>query len=197
MNFLAHAWLADQCGSSLAGNIMGDFVRGRLEDRFPLEIRRGIHLHRAVDAFTNDHPATARAIDIFTGHRRLIAAIVLDIANDHFLASTWSCWHREPLPDFTARVYKDLQAQPQPLPGRLDWMADVMRDEDLLAGYADPEQFKVALERTAYRLKDPSAMAGTAEVVLMHRDYLYECFEDLLPDVRDHAWKIYTESAHG
>ena len=56
MNYLAHLYLAEQTSEGLLGSLLGDFVKGRLESRFPEAVRRGIVLHRAIDTFTDAHP---------------------------------------------------------------------------------------------------------------------------------------------
>ena len=175
---------------------MGDFVRGAPEGNFSPGICAGIHLHRAVDGFTNDHPETSRALDLFPDHRRMVAAIALDIAYDHFLARDWNHWHPMPLQDFTSQVYEDLMTQPRPLPGDLDWMADVMAAEDLLAGYAHPARVRSALERTAMRLRNPSLMSGLADEVFRHEEALGNHFNQFLPQLLTHAQTVQKRLNH-
>lgn len=57
LNYLAHLYLADRTGTSPAGAILGDHVRGRLEPDTRTGVRSGIVLHRRVDHFTDHHPA--------------------------------------------------------------------------------------------------------------------------------------------
>ena len=57
MNFLAHLWLAERTGTSLAGAVLGDVVRGADLSAYPPALALGIQLHRRVDATTDRHPA--------------------------------------------------------------------------------------------------------------------------------------------
>src|SRR5690242_14634083 len=59
MNHLAHLFLAAPTAESLIGNLAGDFVKGRIGDRFPPAIADGIAQHRRIDAFTDSHPSVA------------------------------------------------------------------------------------------------------------------------------------------
>ncbi|MGA2151478.1 MAG: DUF479 domain-containing protein, partial [Geobacteraceae bacterium] len=51
MNFLAHLYLSGDDPELLVGNLLGDFVKGRLSGNFPDGIERGIELHRRIDSF--------------------------------------------------------------------------------------------------------------------------------------------------
>jgi acyl carrier protein phosphodiesterase len=43
-------FLSGDASELLVGNLMGDFVKGRLNGRFPPGIERGILLHREIDS---------------------------------------------------------------------------------------------------------------------------------------------------
>ena len=38
------------------GNLIADQVKGNEIQHFPLEVQKGIYLHRAIDEFTDAHP---------------------------------------------------------------------------------------------------------------------------------------------
>ena len=59
MNFLAHAYLSFDHNDILVGNMISDFVKGNKKDLFSVNIQKGIVLHRAIDAFTDQHKATS------------------------------------------------------------------------------------------------------------------------------------------
>ena len=70
MNYLAHFRLAEQSSEGLLGSLLGDFVKGRLENRFPETVGRGIALHRAIDSFTDAHPLHLESRNRIGGERR-------------------------------------------------------------------------------------------------------------------------------
>src|SRR5215467_12047486 len=105
MNFLAHLFLAEETAESLIGNLAGDFVEGRLGDRFPPAIAEGIRNHRAVDAFTDTHPSVAAFRRVLIPEHGHYARVIADIFFDHFLAVDFDRWSGEPLEAFLARVY--------------------------------------------------------------------------------------------
>ena len=61
MNFLAHAYLSFGQPEILVGNMISDFVKGKKKFDYPGGIQAGMQLHRAIDTFTDAHPATKEA----------------------------------------------------------------------------------------------------------------------------------------
>ena len=57
MNLLVHLYLAERTGTSAAGQILGDMVKGRLDGRHGAAVERGIRLHRGIDRVSDDHEA--------------------------------------------------------------------------------------------------------------------------------------------
>ncbi|MBZ0267919.1 DUF479 domain-containing protein, partial [bacterium] len=79
MNHLAHALVAHRTGTSITGNLMGDFVKGRPEDTLDGALLEGVRLHRRVDAFTDDHPAFHRCRARVRPELRRFAGILVDV----------------------------------------------------------------------------------------------------------------------
>ena len=65
MNYLAHAYLSFGQPAILTGNMISDYVKGKKKFDYPPEILRGINLHRSIDQFTDNHPATREAKEVF------------------------------------------------------------------------------------------------------------------------------------
>ena len=61
MNFLAHLHLSGDDPDILTGNMMGDFVKGRLEGRFPPLVTLGLELHRRIDSLQAGIPPSRPA----------------------------------------------------------------------------------------------------------------------------------------
>lgn len=187
MNYLAHLYLADDDGPFLVGNLMGDFVRGRVAQLdLPEPIRDGIRLHRRIDSLTDRHPATARARRRLQRHRRA-AGILVDIAFDHFLARRWRRYSSERLERFTARSYAVLAAHERWLPPRLTRMLPRMSAEDWLGSYRHQATLERVVAGIARRLSRPELVHAGADEVLEHYDALEADFHELFPDLRDAA----------
>lgn len=60
MNYLAHSYLTFTDGQ-IVGQFLEDFIRNKDRFSFPKDIQDGITLHRAIDTFTDSHPAIHEA----------------------------------------------------------------------------------------------------------------------------------------
>jgi acyl carrier protein phosphodiesterase len=161
MNFLAHAFLAQGSSQDVVGNLLGDFVKGRVQpQQWPPAVARGILLHRAVDTFTDAHPRVRLSKQRISPLRRRYAGIIVDVSFDHFLARHWDIYSGVPLPQFTRFVYRSLQAHAELLPERLRAIAPRMAEEDWLGSYRQQSSAAYALDRIALRLRQPNALAG-------------------------------------
>jgi acyl carrier protein phosphodiesterase len=162
MNFLAHLWLADRTGTSLAGAVLGDLVRGSDLSAYPADVALGVRLHRRIDAATDRHVLVAQARDRFPPGNRRYAGIVLDLACDHLLARAWSQFHSEPLADFSARCGQALAAAGGWFEQAGARVPDAGGFAALLRSYAEPAGLERAIQRTSTRLRqgEPLIAAG-------------------------------------
>jgi len=184
VNYLVHLLLADDTPGSLLGNLMGDFVKGRLDDTYPPAIRQGIALHRQVDVFAHHHPAYRRSkmrLAPTYGHGR---GIMVDVFYDHFLARNWSRHHPLPLEAFAARVYRLLEEHFPLLPPGLQRVASRMIRHDWLVSYREIDTIGVVLERIAGRLRRPLPLGRGIDDLRRHYAELEEDCEEFLAAAR-------------
>lgn len=160
---------------------MGDFVKGRLDRRYPSAIEQAILVHRRIDSFT-DRDATVRVsrrrID---PSYRLLRGILIDVFYDHFLARNWSRYSSERLEDFTVRVYRALEEYHARFPAPLDRIALRMAAEDWLSSYRELDGIADVLARMSRRLSRPNALGrGVRELELHYADFEAD-FREFLP----------------
>lgn len=187
MNFLAHAWLAGDDPAHQLGGLMGDFVKGPLPAGLPADIAAGVALHRRIDVFADNHPAFRRSRGRVSPARRRAAGILVDMFYDHFLARHWQAFHREPLSDFTARMYALMDAHHPVLPSRLAGLLPSMREDDWLASYRSTETVAFALDRMARRLSRPELLLGGGAELDIHYVGLEEDFFEFANDAASFA----------
>lgn len=169
MNYLVHLFLAEDSPANLLGNLMGDFVKGRLDGTFPAGIHRGIEMHRRVDAFAHDnlwYRQSKNRLDASYGYFR---GVLIDIFYDHFLAKNWQRYHNQSLEDFAARIYLLLQAHFEQLPPGLQQVAPRMIEYNWLVSYRDLETIGRVLQRVSSRLRRPNPIGRGIEE--LHRHY--------------------------
>lgn len=188
MNYLAHAFLARATPELLTGGMLGDFVKGewQLHD-YPPDIRAGIHLHRAIDRFTDSHPAVLASRALISPVRRRFAGILVDVFYDHYLARHWGRFSDQPLGEFTGHVYATLWPQRAGFPERLQRILPWMRADDWLASYAEVEAVDAALRGIARRFARYPRAAVLAEGVgelLDNYDALENHFHKFFPEAQ-------------
>ena len=163
MNHLAHALIAEHTGTSIVGNLMGDFVKGPLEDgAWDAEILRGLRLHRRVDAWTDEHPLFHRSRMRLGPELRRWSGILVDLYWDHVLAREWDTLAGEPLGPFADRVTSELTAARPILPGRMLRFVEFMTASRLLEAYARTEGIRGALEGMSMRMRRGNPLAEAA-----------------------------------
>jgi acyl carrier protein phosphodiesterase len=170
MNFLAHALLAGDDPGLIAGGVAGDWVKGPI-DAVLLDVgfRRGVALHRAIDAYAETHPAFRQSRARVSAARRRWSGVFVDLFYDHLLARDWPQWNVLSLADYTRTVYAALDAI-VPAQGALDAEAKralaLMRDEDWLSQYATLDGLDDILARMGRRVRRENPLSeGRAELL--------------------------------
>lgn len=153
MNFLAHCLLAWPGQGWIAGGVLGDFVKGRVPDSLPPELRAGVRLHRRVDTISNRLAAVKPSIGRFDGQLRRAAPVLLDIVADHCLALTWPRYANVALSEFAAEVYAALRRFDTYVPDSGRPFIKRMIDSDLLARYGEAAVRDRALQYVLSRLR--------------------------------------------
>lgn len=187
MNYLAHAYLSFGNRDILVGNMISDFVKGKKKFDYPVAIQKGIALHRTIDRFTDDHPATKQANQFFKPAVGLYAGAFTDVAYDHFLASDQTYWSETPLHAFAANVYELLYEQHDLLPERFQQMLPYMRSQDWLLNYrtrwGTEQSFGGVVRRAAYLNNSAAAFSAFED----NYEALRRLAGMFLPDVKKFA----------
>ena len=181
MNYLIHLYLSDPGPLCQIGNLMGDFVKGRLEDQqWHPEILQGLRQHRTLDRYAHDHPAVLASKGRLERRFGLLKPVLIDIFYDHFLAKNWEQWGTGSLADFAAGVYLQLQRHEQLLVEAFRPVARRMMDNDWLTSYQNPEIIALVLERIGKRLKRNNLLAeGITELQRCGGELERDCYEFL------------------
>lgn len=176
MNLLAHLWLADRSGTSAAGQILGDIVRGRIDEpRFDSRTDHGIRLHRAIDSTSDAHPAHSELRGRFKAPLRRYAGIIVDIGFDYALARRWTDYSDESLDAFAHRL-SALVADEWPADAPIA-APDVASLAALLGGYVRPTGIERALVAVGSRAKRHNPLSQALPALIGE----YEGFAGYLP----------------
>ncbi|MCF3110461.1 ACP phosphodiesterase [Niabella sp. CC-SYL272] len=176
MNFLAHAYLSFRHPDVLVGNMISDFVKGNHQQDYPQGIQAGIRLHREIDAFTDAHPATLAAKQVFRSEYRLYSGAFMDVAYDYFLANDTLEFPPGTLEIFTQETYHTLDHYFEQLPEGFRQLFYYMKQQNWLLNYREPRGIYksfAGLVRRAKYLNDsqPAEKIFAANIKRLEENY--------------------------
>jgi acyl carrier protein phosphodiesterase len=191
MNYLIHFLLAGDDDELRLGNVLGDYVKGRVE-RFEYpgltdRLRTGIQMHRTIDTFSDRHPAVHRSKRILAAEYGRLAGVIVDVFYDHVLARRWTEHHPQPLRDYTQEVYRTLNRNLHRLPAPVHPLIAHMSRGDWLRGYASQRGIERALQGMAQRHPVAAEIGTAGRLLADHFDRFSADFDEFLPELRVHC----------
>lgn len=187
MNYLAHLFLADDDPDSVVGSLMGDFAKGRVDDRLAPAVRQGILMHRKIDTFTDAHPVVRSSKRRLGDGFRRYGGVLVDLFYDHFLALRWPGYSAVPLEDFASDVYRILEDRRAGFPAAMQRSVSYMTDNDLLLSYRTTDGIRQALRGIEGRLKRPSRLSEAVADLELNYGSLEADFSIFFPDLIDYV----------
>ncbi|MDK9738006.1 DUF479 domain-containing protein [Vibrio sp. D404a] len=189
MNFLAHLHIANHCSSDLAGNLLGDFVKGDPSKHYSQPLADGIRLHRFVDSFTDSHAVSKQAKSLFRKETQRFAPIALDVFWDHCLANNWHQYSDSSLAQFCSTSHQKIDQDSEPnWPANFLMVHQKMAEQRWLESYQSMESIELVLQRMAYRRPRLSVLKDCFEDLSQHYDKLQCHFNQLYPEVLEQSW---------
>ena len=158
MNYLAHILLSGTNPDVIIGNFIADSIKGSKYNSYPVEIQKGILLHRQIDTITDAHPAFRKSTKRLHKNYGHYSGIIVDIFYDHFLAKNWSDYSDILLDAYIQTFYKLLRDNFDILPANIQKMAPVMIEGNWLLIYAELEGIDRVLAGMNRRTKNRSGM---------------------------------------
>lgn len=200
MNFLAHLFLAGPAAApDYAGRLVGQFIADSVPGRqlltYPPAVQAGIRAHRAIDAFTDQHPLVRRT----TARLRAAglgkyAGVVADMGYDHLLARNFAAYSAESLVEFTARVYGVLSAQQALFPAGVRQFFPYLVQHNWLLSYARPEGLAQALRGLSRRATAGAAIATAGDELTRHEAEYQADFAAFFPELQAYAATLAAEA---
>lgn len=179
MNYLAHSILSYTDGQ-LVGNMIADFIKNNERENFPLEIQEGIKLHRAIDTFTDSHPAVSEAKKIFSPLVRLYSGAFVDVAFDYFVAHLYS---DKELKEHSQNAYRVLWRNEKWLPENYKKILKRMEQDDWLANYRHDQNIKYSMQNVLNKAKYLDKDIPVFDAFLENKKELQDYFEIFFPDI--------------
>lgn len=186
MNLLFHMYLSGDDHELLVGNFMGDFVKGRLDDTFPVRVRHGLLLHRKIDSFAQRSRYFQASRLRLSPYFGLYRGVLVDLFYDHFLVTGWKQYSAIPLQEYIVATRSIIEQHRVLLPHRLQEFVPVIFNE-LLPSYGRIAGIEAALSRMARRVKRPNPLAEGGDELKLHYRELQADFEKFIVSVMQYA----------
>lgn len=183
MNYLAHAFLSFGKPEIITGNLIADFVKGKKQYSFDRGIQQGIRLHRAIDAFTDDHDVTRQAKRFFVPACGRYSGAFLDVVYDHFLATDAMYFDQVSLDDFSTLVYQVIDSSLDVLPERFRVTFHYMKKQNWLAGYAEKKNIFNAFRGIYHRAEYLNESDDAYLAFEKYYDELQHSYHLFMPDL--------------
>jgi len=189
MNYLAHAYLSFNKPGVLAGNMISDFVKGKRKFEYPEEILFGINLHRAIDDFTDLHPETKKAKQIFQPAYGLYSGAFMDIVYDYFIANDKDLFKTQSLEKFSLSVYDTLDTYTHLFPPRFAGMFPYMKKHNWLLNYRNTGGIQRSFEGLVQRASYMSDSTVAFNLFLANLELFESAYQAFFPELTRFTWK--------
>lgn len=167
----------------VAGNVLGDYYKGTPPAEFPEALKAAIRLHRAVDTFTDKHPAykdIGHLLEELGRYRGVFA----DILVDHLLSQNLEIF---PDKEDFGRYVTQIRAQfgvlrPFVPPGRLEHYHRISKP-GWLESYRASAHLKTLVQGVCRRMSHGPHPETCWQVMMVAR-----------PMAEEKAWKLYLDT---
>ena len=167
----------------MTGGFLGDFVKGRLHDRFPPRIALGIQTHRAIDSFSDLHPVFRNSTNRLRSSLGRYAPIAVDVIYDHCLARSWDSLIEVDLPQFCNETYAAWESHRSAMPESARNMADAMAQHRSFEQYHEASFIKRTLKAVSQRARKQNPLADAMPAIQEHLSALEADFLIFFPQL--------------
>ena len=191
MNWLAHVRLSEPSIEHRLGNLLADCVKRKDRTGLSEDFLRGAECHQSIDVFTDYHPVVGRSRSRIREEWGRFSGILIDVFYDHFLAIDWEHYSDEPLEQFTAELYAQMEQCTLPLPPHADWLVQRIIHDDRLTSYRHYSGIAIALYSISERLRQRVGRTFRLERAIAdlhkHKEDLRADFHAFFPELITHV----------
>jgi acyl carrier protein phosphodiesterase len=193
MNYLAHAYLSFGNAEILVGNMISDYVKGKKQFDYSATVQKGIRLHRAIDTFTDQHPATKKGKEYFKTAVGPYSGAFMDVVYDHFLALDNNEFPEQGLEAFAKETYRQLFEHEAVLPEKFARMLPYMSSQNWLFHYRFTDGIGKSFGGVVRRAQYLSESEPAFQLFLQHYGNLQNHYNEFFPEVKAFALSQFTE----
>jgi acyl carrier protein phosphodiesterase len=184
MNFLGHAYFSPDNDDILAGNVFGDFVKGRVDNSsFPENIKTGLKLHRKIDVQCNEieeYHLIKNAVGKDYGHYR---GVIADIFLDHFLSVYWKDFSDIKLEAFAEDAYKKIEKANRYFPDGFDRVFGYIKRDNYFLMNRNPENIRTILKRVEQYSAGAMPLYSSVDLLESNQKFYKEHFYKFMAEM--------------
>ena len=196
MNFLAHSYLSFHHPEILVGNMISDFVKGKKKFDYAKGIQDGIALHRQIDSFTDNHPATKEAAKFLKPAVGLYAGAFIDVAYDHFLANDLNEFTDVSLQSHAKETYGFLTNYITDLPDKFQMLFPYMQSQNWLYNYKSLSGTESSFGGVVRRARYLYSSAEVFNLFQRHYSSLRDCYNVFFPSLKEYSLLQFKQLLH-
>ncbi len=196
MNFLAHIFLSGKSEQILVGNFIGDSIKGKFYDDYPVLVQRGITLHRFIDFYTDTHPTIHRSKFLLNSHYHKYSGVIIDIFYDHFLTVTWDKFSDIPLREFIYNTYDTLIRNSKLFPAEVKRFFPFFILHNWLETYSYVNGIEAVLKGMTKHTSLPDYTRFAIETLMEHYSLFEDQFMEFFPQIIDEIEKRFEISVY-
>jgi acyl carrier protein phosphodiesterase len=189
MNYLAHIYLSGTNDLLKIGNFMADSIKGSNFEKFDMDIKKGILLHRHIDSFTDANVIYRKSKHRLHEKYGHYSGVIMDILYDHFLAKNWSRYSDEALEIYAANFYNLLVTNEAILTEKIKGMIPYMIENNWFVSYASLPGIEMILFQMDYKTKHRVHMQeAIVELQLFYQEFeeeFYLFFDELMQSCKE------------
>lgn len=187
MNFLTHLHLADISHTDLAANVAANYIHAPI-GQAPIPLRQALWLNQEINSLCATHELTIELMAAFPARLRSIAADLMAVSFDHYLAFYWEEYHPQPLAEFSHKAYDALahfasQGADPYHPEALLTLLPLMRQEDWLGSYANEKGLQKAFAHMAKQHQQPELFKDAYNVTQKMQIEIETAFRTFYPQL--------------
>ena len=177
----------------MIGNLIGDFVKGKLPNDFPIEIMKGVKTHRKVDFYTDRHPVVKESKKLISNKRKKYSGVLIDVFFDHFLSIYWNSYSDMDFEHFIERAYEILLKYEDIYPEKGKTLIPRIVENDWLRKYKSFEGLKLVFEKMSLRVKRQNPLVGSEEELIGNYSAFGSNFKIFFPDLMGYVEDVRNE----
>ncbi len=192
MNFLAHQYLSMDVPAVKAGNLLGEYIKGKKYRDYSKMIQKGILLHRRIDDFTDKHKIVINLVRDMNAVFSKYAPVVLDVFFDYCLAKNWWKFSEVSLQEFCNQTYEDLESFSPRMPEEVQEVVLSMRKHNWLYHYQHLEGIQYALKNLKRRTSFENNIEEAVKYLYTNEKKIETAFLNFFPDLQKEC-KVFLE----